>query len=117
MIYFSLTGIMPKMNLSNAYVNLNGKKVAVLYPTLRAGEVASIAGIDELKHNEKVISYSSRYLPGDSVEFTNTTRQRLAEIDILGEKVIRMIYENDLRDDQGELFGFGFGNKEDTGKY
>lgn len=23
------------------------------------------------------------------------------------EKVIRMIYENDLRDDQGELFGFG----------
>ena len=25
----------------------------------------------------------------------------------LREKVIRMIYENDLRDDQGELFGFG----------
>lgn len=88
MIYFSLTGIMPKMNLSNAYVNLNGKKVAVLYPTLRAGEVASIAGIDELKHNEKVISYSSRYQPGDSVEFTNTTRQRLAEIDILGENYL-----------------------------
>ena len=43
---------------------------------------------DELKHNEKVISYSSRYLPGDSVEFTNTTRQRLAEIDILGENYL-----------------------------
>ena len=62
---------------------LEGKKGAVLFPTLAAGVIGMINGFDRIEQDNHVLSVQRRYAAGDRVEWTYTTRQRLAEIDLL----------------------------------
>ena len=85
MITYALTGVMPALPLSNQSVYLDGKIGCILYPTLKAGTVSSVSGMEQVKSNPKVWSFDTRYAPGDQVEWTFTTRQRLAEIVFVAE--------------------------------
>ena len=83
MVHFALTGEMKNVPLRNENVYLEGKKAAILFPTIGAGTVGDISGIEELKKDPKVLALHTRYAVGDKVEWTWTTRQRFAEIDLL----------------------------------
>lgn len=85
MVVYALTGHMPAVEIPDESVYLRGKKAAILFPTLSAGKVSKIKGLKELENNSKVYSIHPRYDVGDTVEWTYTTRQRLAEIDFLSE--------------------------------
>lgn len=57
---------------------------------------------------KKAIVYAEQNYKESIYIFANKDNpQKPLNYQTLREKVIRMIYENDLRDDQGELFGFG----------
>lgn len=83
MICFALTGRMPNLQILDTNVYLEGKKAVILFPTLSAGTIQSIRGFDLLKKEPYILSAQKRYDEGDSVEWTYTVRQRLAEIDLL----------------------------------
>lgn len=83
MITFALTGKMPELKLSDRNVYLDGKSACILYPTLGAGTVSEVKGIDEVARDPAVYAMECRYEAGDTVEWTYTTRQRFAEIVLL----------------------------------
>ena len=85
MVAFALTGKMEEVPIRNSNVYLDGKKAAILFPTLGAGTVSEIKGLEALENEPKVFSVQTRYEKGDVVEWTWTTRQRLGEIDLLGD--------------------------------
>lgn len=83
MVEFALTGSFGLLDIPEDIAQLDGKEAAILFPTLAAGRVGCIEGFDELRADERVLSAGSRYEPGDTVEWSCTTRQRLAEITLL----------------------------------
>lgn len=108
MVYFALTGEMPEMELHNSNVCLEGKKGVVLFPALSAGTIQTVNGFDRIGKDSHVFSVQKRYGEGDRVEWTYTTRQRLAEIDLLcnDERDMKEAIKNvqswlDVRDDAG----------------
>ena len=109
MVCFALTGKMPEMDLHNSNVYLEGKKGVVLFPTLAAGVIGMINGFDRIEQDGHVLSVQRRYAAGDRVEWTYTTRQRLAEINLLcdGERDMKEAIRNvqswvDVKDDAGK---------------
>lgn len=91
MITFALTGKMPEVKLSNKNVYLDGKAACILYPTLGAGKVSEVKGIDEVAKDPAVYAFECRYEAGDTVEWTYTTRQRFAEIVLLENSFDEMV--------------------------
>ena len=85
LITFALTGKVEEDAIRNENVYLDGKAAAILFPTLAAGTVSDVSGLESLKDDPKVLSVQTRYAKGDVVDWTWTTRQRLAEIDLLGD--------------------------------
>lgn len=83
MIYFAITGKMPKVSLENQNVFLDGKVACILYPTIGAGKISEIKGIKQIEKDSSIYAFECRYGVGDSVEWSFTTRQRLAEIVLL----------------------------------
>ena len=76
MVEFALTG---KMNnqyfkLTNKMERLNGKYVITLWPTVRAGTVAEINGVDIVSALPEVIGYTFRHEVGETIpQVTLTT--------------------------------------------
>lgn len=85
MVIFSLTGKMPEIHLDNQYSFLNGKKAAVLFPTVRAGVIGKIEGIDKLRADPWIRHIVQKYFVGDTVNWTYTTMQRICDIDFVCE--------------------------------
>ena len=80
MIFYALTGRMPQLTLSDENAFLGGKTACILYPTVGAGVVSEVDGIEQIRSDPSVYAFECRYAPGDAVEWSFTTRQRFAEI-------------------------------------
>lgn len=85
MIIYALTGEMPSLKLSNELVFMDDKYCAILFPTLAAGKIKNIDGLDYIISNNNVISYQPRFSENDIIEWCYNVNQRLSEIDILAE--------------------------------
>ena len=101
MICFALTGKMPALSISNDNVFLDGRAACILYPTVGAGTVSKIEGLQEIEQDPSVYAFESRYEVGDTVEWSFTTRQRFAEI-VFAEENMQKIEEK-IRKIQQEL--------------
>ncbi|MEH6452291.1 MAG: ATP-grasp domain-containing protein, partial [Psychromonas sp.] len=83
MVAYSLTGSLPDIELPKDGYDLNGNKVVILFPTLTAGQVGIIEGLDKLSCDDAVVSVLPRCNVGDKITWSFNVNQRLAEIDIL----------------------------------
>lgn len=84
----------------------NQDMVIIYQPKSRRFEKPVSAEVAQL--TKKAIVYAEQNYKESIYIFANKDNpQKPLNYQTLREKVIRMIYENDLRDDQGELFGFG----------
>lgn len=80
-------GCKPEKKLDHSICQLNGKYTIQLDPTLRAGKIADIQGIDEIMAHPAMISNSQRYYAGDEVPASNDLRQRFTEFGILSDSL------------------------------
>lgn len=108
MVEFALTGkMLPEENLTNYNVFLKGGSAAVLFPTIAAGKLAVLEGMDAVGALESVHSVTLRHLVGDNVPWSYNVNQRLAEINVFSDnkedlkKQIQNIYSLiDVRDEE-----------------
>lgn len=97
MVRIALTGGCPGSRIPEDGVWLAGKRCAVLFPTVSAGVVGRIEGVEEIRRDRRVISYQPRCGLGDEIEWAYNVNQRCAEIDVLG------VNTGDLRDAVGAI--------------
>lgn len=83
MVSFSLTGKTNSIYLPDDGYLLNGKIAAILFPTVKAGIIHHIEGIDKIQSENGIISVQLKYKDGDKVEWEYSVNQRLAEIDMV----------------------------------
>lgn len=83
MIDIALTGACSNLALPENGVFIDGKRAAILFPTVRAGKVGKISGVDDLKQDDAVVSFWPRCKVGDTIEWAYNVNQRAAEIDIV----------------------------------
>lgn len=110
LVEFALTGNMTKHpSLTNDNITLKGRTAAVLFPTISAGKIASIKGLDVIKNLPTVTCISQRYNVGEEVKWTYNVSQRLAEVNLLCESKealaehIKEIYSFiEIYDDKGQ---------------
>ena len=82
MVHYALEGNCGSVKPLEDGVNLNGKRAAVLFPTLKAGKVAKMQGFDRTD-NCKVVSLIPRCEIGSEISWSYDVNQRMAEVDIL----------------------------------
>ena len=82
MVHYALEGNCGYVKPLDDGVNLNGKRAAVLFPTLKAGKVAKMQGFDRTD-NCKVVSLIPRCEIGSEISWSYDVNQRMAEVDIL----------------------------------
>ena len=87
MVCYAVTGKMPDTVIPDSMYQLNGRKAAVLFPVLKAGQINNVIGLDRIESNEKVFSISRRHLIGDVIEWTHDVNQRYGEFDIIAENM------------------------------
>lgn len=87
MIEYALTGKMPGNELSNQNAGLNGKLALVLFPTICAGKIGRIEGIDIIRKDSKIRSVVQKHFIGDTIKWTFTTVQRIFDISFLSENM------------------------------
>ncbi len=85
MVCFSFTGSFGEWSLINDMVNINGKRAAVLFPTISAGTIDSICGLNNLESNSSVFGFSQRYKVGDQIGWSFDVNQRFGEIDFIAD--------------------------------
>ena len=111
LIEFALTGEVSEDNYtySEEDVYLNGKLAIQILPALKAGKIAKIVGLDEIKNHPKVVSVFERYNVGDDILETHNVNQRFSEIDVVCDsneeatEVVEWIYNTlDVCDEFGE---------------
>lgn len=83
MVEFALTGKIRRPSINSNDVFLKGKTAAVLFPTISAGKVGRILGLNNLDNDSRVYSLTMRHNIGDEVIWSYNVNQRLAEIDVL----------------------------------
>lgn len=83
MVRYSLGEGFPDETFPDAVYALRGKRAAVLFPTIRAGEIAEIRGVEEIQNDPAVISFTARHAVGETVSWTYNVNQRFAEIVLL----------------------------------
>jgi len=83
LIEFALTGKVEKVDFRPDDVYLNGKLLAQVLPTLKAGTIKSITGLEEIKNHKNVVSVFERFSVGDTIVETRNVNQRFCEIDIV----------------------------------
>ena len=83
MVEFALYGEFRHMELPEDLYRIKGNRAAILFPTISAGTLSTIQGIEELNRDSDVISFTKRYQVGDTVEWAYNVNQRFAEIVVL----------------------------------
>lgn len=84
MVHYALEGKCSNVKPVENGVNLNGKRAAVLFPTLKEGTIAEMQGFDK-NDNCKVVSMIPRCEIGSEISWSYDVNQRMAEVDILCE--------------------------------
>lgn len=115
MVEFALTGRITSPPIPEDAVFLGGRRVAILFPTVRDGVVTKIVGRDEiLADGHGVLFVNQKYYEGDRVEMSYNVNQRFAEIDVIGRDTadlvekIRYIYDTmAVLDERGGDMMFG----------
>lgn len=80
-------------------VYIQGKTVGQVLPALRAGKIAKIKGLDEIRAMPQVIAVFDRFNVGDVIEHTKNVNQRFCEIDLVCKdnqemkRVVERIYD------------------------
>ena len=114
MVIYALTGVMPKMDISEDSVFIKNMRAAIMFPTIGAGEIKRIIGYDLFEKRADIISILSRAQERDKISWTYDVNQRLAEIDILSnntDELIQLIQfiQNNLRvldiDENNMIYG------------
>lgn len=82
-VEFALNGRIEPCELPADGAKLNGRRAAVLFPTITAGTIASVDGVEKLLDDPRVISYLHRHFAGETIGWSRDVNQRLSEIDIL----------------------------------
>ncbi len=88
LIEFALTGtISGNYKDINKYFKLDGHYVVSLYPTIRAGNIHRINGLDEIINLENVVDFSQRYFIGSEVLQRNDVGQRFCAVEIVSPSI------------------------------
>ncbi|MDE5803268.1 MAG: hypothetical protein K2I22_10170 [Lachnospiraceae bacterium] len=80
LVQFAIIGDFESMIEESDLSHLNGMRIMQLCPTLRAGKICKIKGVDAIMKHENVVSFAPRYSEGDVVPSCNDVRRRYAEI-------------------------------------
>ena len=85
LVEFALTGEIKNtlQNISADDIWVNGKIVAQVLPTLRAGTISKIEGVEEIRNHPSVVALFTRFSVGDTIKETHNVNQRFAEIDLV----------------------------------
>jgi len=88
---------------------LGGKTSAHVFPTLRAGTIGSVAGVEEIRKHPNVVSLFERLEVGDTVKESHNVGQRFGEVNLVCDsaeqmcQVVAWVYETlQVRDTNGE---------------
>lgn len=109
-IEFALTGKISEDNvtLSETDVFFDSKVAAQILPTLRAGKITEIEGLEEIRKHPNVVSVFERFKLNDEIKSTHNVNQRFGEIDIVCDsnkqiaEVSKQIFELlKIRDENG----------------
>ncbi len=113
-VEFALTGKMPKIQLPADSVLIKGKRIALLFPTIRGGKITKIIGKDTILQKKGIISMQQRHYEGEVVPYCYDVNQRFSEIDLVAQDTldlrakIQFIYDNLLvMDEHNEDMMFG----------
>ena len=92
LIEYVLTGEVSAdtIDLSDGDILLNGKIAVQVLPTLCAGKIGSIIGIDDIKDHSNVVSVFEKYSVGDEIKETHNVNQRFCEIDVVCDDAAQM---------------------------
>ena len=119
MIDFSINGKFEKKEIAGDMVHLFGKRAATLFPTITAGKIKNIIGIDAIKQLKGVFAISLRHDIGDIIDWTYNVNQRIAEINVyadttdeLKEKIKKIKNVLDVIDIDGKSMIYGLLNEE-----
>ncbi len=101
LIEYALTGEVSEdsVTLQQEDIYLHGKTAAQVLPTLRAGRIGCIEGLEEIRKHPDVVGVFPRFTLGDEIKETHNVNQRFCEIDIVSEsnekiaQVIRWVYD------------------------
>lgn len=111
LIEYALTGKVSEdaISLTNEDIWLGGKVAAQVLPTLKAGKISSIKGMEEITKHPKVVSAFERFIVGDEIIETHNVNQRFCEIDVVCDSneemknTVDWIYEKlEILDENGE---------------
>lgn len=93
MIEYAFTGIMRNSQFYLHYnlACLNNKSVITLFPTIRAGKISAIHGLDEISNMPEVVVYTLRHNVGEDIPFTGDVNQRMGEFDIIANNRAELI--------------------------
>ena len=85
LIEYALTGEVSEdaVSLNKDDIWLGGKVAAQVLPTLRAGRISSIEGMEKIKKHPRVVSAFERFAIGDEIVETHNVNQRFCEIDVV----------------------------------
>lgn len=85
LIEFALTGSVSEdsLSLTDQDIWLCGKTAAQVLPTLRAGVIGSIQGLEEIRQHPNVVGVFPRFRLGDEIKETHNVNQRFCEIDLV----------------------------------
>lgn len=87
LVEFALNGQPSDQVIDHSISKLNGKYSIQLDPTIRAGKIREIQGIEAIRRNPAIIYISQRYEIGDQVSEGNDLRRRFAEFAILSDSI------------------------------
>ncbi|MBE6663243.1 MAG: hypothetical protein E7602_01930 [Ruminococcaceae bacterium] len=85
LVEFALTGEIKNtlQDISENDIYVNGKTIAQVLPTLRAGTISKIEGVEEIRNHPYVVAMFTRFSVGDTIVETHNVNQRFAEIDLV----------------------------------
>ena len=90
-------------------IYLCGKTAIQVLPTLRAGTIAHIEGLEQIRLHPDTVGVFERFRIGDTVKETHNVNQRFCEIDLVcasndaAAETVRWVYETlKITDENGE---------------
>ena len=90
LINFSLTGIMPDIQLDETSAYIKGKRAVVFVLNISAGRISVLEGTDAIRKDKAVVSCLERLFSGENIAWSFDVNQRLAEIDMLADNDLEM---------------------------